>query len=133
MVEWYAEDLTRKIINAAYRINDHLRSRPGYRESSYREALRFELQQRGLKVRCPALHPRLCHGQRIGHGHIDLLVEDRIVVLVKCVKKVNQRICPSSAGDPLRGSMSFPLYAERHSNRCTHWCGCLHKPCRRVR
>jgi GxxExxY protein len=91
MLEWYGEDLTRQIINAAYRVNDHLRSRPGYRESNYREALNLELQRRGLKTECPAPHPRLYLSQRIGHGRADLLVEDRIVVLVKCVEKVNQR------------------------------------------
>jgi GxxExxY protein len=58
-------------------------------ESAYRTCLVHVLRSRGLRVESECPRPVLCDGVRLEVGyHIDLLVEDIVVVEVKAVQKL---------------------------------------------
>src|SRR5688500_14861228 len=86
-----AEGLNRiseSVIGAALRV--HRALGPGLLESAYEACLAFELADRGLKVVQQQALPVVYRGVRLSCGYrIDLLVEDRVVVEVKSVAKLD--------------------------------------------
>ena len=80
--------ITGKIIDAAMRVHSALG--PGLLESAYEACLLHELRKQGLAVRNQVGLPVVYDGQRIDLGYrIDLLVEDRVVVEVKCAEAIH--------------------------------------------
>ncbi|MGI8742943.1 MAG: GxxExxY protein [Bryobacteraceae bacterium] len=77
--EW----LTEKVIGAAFEVSNVLGA--GFLEKVYERALMRELFLRGLKVSSQAPFPVLYKGQHIGDYLADILVEDKLIVELKCV------------------------------------------------
>ena len=79
-------DLTDKIIGAAIEVHKELG--PGYIESIYEKALVHQLQKTGLSVRQQYEMPINYDRKEVGRHRLDLFVEDKIVVELKAVKKL---------------------------------------------
>ncbi|HZQ91242.1 MAG TPA: GxxExxY protein [Terriglobales bacterium] len=81
------EDLTEQIIGAAIEVHRILG--PGLLESAYEECLCRELNLRRLSFQRQVEVPVEYKGVKLDCGYrIDLLVEDRVVVELKCVDRV---------------------------------------------
>ena len=80
--------LSSKVIEAA--INVHKELGPGLFESVYINCLLFELKNMDLEVKSEVLLPVFYHGQKISEEgfRLDLLVEDKIIVELKSVEKI---------------------------------------------
>jgi GxxExxY protein len=77
-------ELTEKIIGAAMTV--HSAIGPGVLESVYRTCMTHELKKLGIGVSCEVVLPVLYDGLRLDSGfRIGLLVEDTIIVELKCV------------------------------------------------
>ncbi len=82
-----AEKLTEQIIGAAIEVHRHLG--PGVLESAYEKCLSHELTLRGIKFRRQVKLPITYKGVVIDCGYrIDILVEETVVVELKCIEKV---------------------------------------------
>ena len=80
-------DITERVIAAAIAVHRELG--PGLLESAYETCLSYELAERGLKIERQKGLPVHYRGERLDCGYrSDLLVEDRVVVEVKAVEKV---------------------------------------------
>jgi len=78
------EAVVEKVIGAAYEVSNVLGS--GFLEKIYERALLEELTVRGLPVKAQAPFPVAYKGKLIGTYAADLVVEDRLLVEVKCVE-----------------------------------------------
>ncbi len=80
-------DLTGEIIGAAIAVHRELG--PGLLESTYEECLVVELEDCGLRMQRQVLLP-VCYKDRILDAgyRIDLLVEDKVIVELKAVQKL---------------------------------------------
>jgi GxxExxY protein len=80
--------LTGRIITGAMKVHSQLG--PGLLESAYEACLAHELRKEGLRVARQVELPVVYDGETIDLGYrIDLLVEDLIVVELKCVECIN--------------------------------------------
>lgn len=80
-------EITSQIIAAAMKV--HSAIGPGLLESVYATCLRHELQRSGLRVQSQINVPVLYEGMPLESGYrMDLLVEDKVIVELKCVEKV---------------------------------------------
>jgi GxxExxY protein len=87
MGEWAINDVTGQIVDAAMKI--HTRLGPGLLESAYEKCLLFELHRRGLRALHEVPLPIIYESVHIDVGYrIDLLVEDLVIVELKCVEKL---------------------------------------------
>ncbi len=77
------DGLVRDVIGAA--IDVHRELGPGFLEAVYEEALSRELQGLGMTVRRQAPVTVFYKGHEVGHGRIDLLIEDQLVVELKAI------------------------------------------------
>jgi len=59
----------------------------GFLEKVYERALLKELQHRGLSAQTQASFPVIYKGNRVGDYFADLLVEEYLVVEIKCVEQ----------------------------------------------
>lgn len=87
MIDLQKDPLTDKIIGCAIEVHRHLG--PGLLESIYEEALCIELGQRGLTFQRQRLIPMKYRGRSIGEFRLDLLVENLVVLELKCVGKMD--------------------------------------------
>lgn len=80
--------VTEKVINCVYRVSNTLGS--GFLEKVYENALAFELQQNGLRVK--QQHPVnvLYNGHLVGDYIADLLVENSVLVEIKAVRALDE-------------------------------------------
>jgi len=77
-------EVTAKIIGAALKV--HSAIGPGVLESVYQTCIAYELRSSGLKVFTQCALPVVYQGIRMDSGYrIDLLVEDLVIVELKCV------------------------------------------------
>jgi len=84
-----ANDLSNQTIGAAIEVHRELG--PGLLESTYEECLKYELEQRGLKVSQQLPLPVVYKGGQIDCAYrIDLLVEDTVVIEVKAFEKLDK-------------------------------------------
>ena len=79
----FFDPLVERVVGAAYEVSNVLGA--GFLEKIYERALLRELALRGLKVRSQAPFPVLYKGQRVGDYLADILVEDQLIVELKCV------------------------------------------------
>src|SRR5258708_2780380 len=79
------EALVETVIGAAYEVSNVLGA--GFLEKIYERALIEELGLRGLRVKAQAPFPVAYKGRHIGTYSADLVVEDRLLVEVKCVEQ----------------------------------------------
>lgn len=80
------EDETGRIIGAAIEVHRSLG--PGFLESIYEKALRVELSRRGIPFVWQLAIPVRYLDVDVGTHILDLLVEDRIVVELKAVRRL---------------------------------------------
>ncbi len=81
------KDLTEKIIGMAIEVHKELG--PGLLENTYKQCLAYELKKANynfqLEVNCPVIYKEV----QISCGYrIDLLVENKIIIELKCVDKI---------------------------------------------
>ena len=118
-------DLSRQIVDAAYRI--HTTLGPGLLESVYALTLAWELEQRGLRVVRQSEVPVVYQGTRIEAGfRADLIVDDQVIVEVKSVetlapvhKKTTAHLSPAGkqAPRPAHQLQRGPNQRRHHANR----------------
>ncbi|HYZ86312.1 MAG TPA: GxxExxY protein [Bryobacteraceae bacterium] len=72
-----------QVVGAAYEVSNVLGA--GFLEKIYERALMEELNFRGVRVKAQAAFPVAYKGKHIGTYSADLVVEDRLLVEVKCV------------------------------------------------
>ena len=75
--------LVKTVIGAAYEVSNVLGA--GFLEKVYERALLQELAFRGLNVKSQASFPVGYKGQCVGEHIADLLIEDKLIVELKCV------------------------------------------------
>jgi GxxExxY protein len=87
-MELELNQLSSKVIVAAINIHEELG--PGLLESVYAACMAIELKEMDLKVESEVPLPVYYHGKKISEEgfRLDLLIEDRIVVELKSVEKV---------------------------------------------
>jgi GxxExxY protein len=73
------------VVGAAYEVSNVLGA--GFLEKIYERALNRELSLRGLSVKSQASFPVVYKGQCVGEYVPDLLVEDCVLVELKCVDR----------------------------------------------
>ncbi len=79
--------LTNKIIGCA--INDHKRLGSGLLESIYEKALCIEFEFAGLNYEVQKVLKLNYRGRFIGEYRMDIVVEDAVVLELKCVENMN--------------------------------------------
>jgi GxxExxY protein len=80
--------LTGIIVTAAMKVHSALG--PGLLESAYQACLLHELRKQGLTVASQVVLPVVYDGETIDLGYrMDLLVEDLVIIELKCVEAVN--------------------------------------------
>jgi GxxExxY protein len=80
-------DITNRIIGCAIEVHKALG--PGLLESVYESCLSFELSKAGLRVDRQKALPVTYKGLDFEEGfRIDLLIEEKVVVELKCVEKI---------------------------------------------
>ncbi len=81
------QELTEKIIAAAYNVHNELGY--GFLEKVYKNALSVELVDSGLKCNLEVPLHVLYHGKIVGDYFADIIVDDKIIVEVKAVNKLD--------------------------------------------
>lgn len=82
-------EISKVILDAAITVHTELGG-PGLLESYYENALKYELELRGLKVQTQMLVPVMYKGRVIGDPYrLDMLVEDKVIVECKATEKIN--------------------------------------------
>jgi GxxExxY protein len=79
-------ELTETVIGSAFEIANVLGA--GFLEKVYERALIHELALRGLSTRAQVLFPVSYKGHCVGEFSPDLLVEEKLIVEVKCVDRI---------------------------------------------
>ena len=79
--------LFEKVVGAVYEVANTLGS--GFLEKVYERALKTELNIRGINVEAQAPIQILYKGKNVGDYYADLLVEDKLIVELKCVDTLN--------------------------------------------
>lgn len=86
MADFAGAEWTERIIGAA--IHVHRELGPGFGESIYENALRHELQKRGMHVQQQKVFPVLYDGIQVGKHRIDLIVDDLVLIELKAVEEL---------------------------------------------
>jgi len=81
--ECQIDQLARMVIGAAYAVSNGLGC--GFLEKVYERALAIELVRQGLKVQTQKPFPVYYLGQPVGDYLADLVVEEQVLVELKCV------------------------------------------------
>jgi GxxExxY protein len=77
---------TEKILGAVFEVSNTLGA--GFLEKVYKRALLYELKLRNLNVVAQASFPVIYKGRSVGEYFADILVEDEIVIELKCVERL---------------------------------------------
>ncbi len=80
-------ELTERIIACAIAVHKELG--PGLLEATYEEAICIELEDAGLAFKRQVILPALYKGRPVGEYRLDLVVDDRIVVELKAVERLD--------------------------------------------
>lgn len=83
------EELTHKIIGCFYKVHDELGA--GFLESVYEKALMIELRAIGLQVENQKSINVFYKDQLIGEFKADILVEDKVIIEIKALSKLNNQ------------------------------------------
>ena len=82
------QEITGKILDAYANVFALYRTRPGYSEKNFSEAMLIELGALGLSVATNTRVPRLYKDRVIGWNEIDLLVDDKVGVELKKAERL---------------------------------------------
>ncbi len=80
------KDLTAVIIGSCFEVMNELGS--GFLEAVYKNALVVALQEKGLTVKREVHHDVMFRGKRVGYYITDILVEDQVIIELKCCKSI---------------------------------------------
>lgn len=80
------EEITRKIIEACYEVANELGA--GFLESVYEKALLVAVEEKGLRAESQVPLKVAFRGRKVGEFYADVVVEGKVVVEVKAVKKL---------------------------------------------
>lgn len=81
------DEISGRVIAAALKV--HTAVGPGLLESAYEACLLYELQKAGLKVASQVPFRLAYEGMQLDIGYrLDLLIEDSVVVEIKCVETI---------------------------------------------
>jgi GxxExxY protein len=80
-------DLTEKVLGAVFEVSNQLGA--GFLEKVYQRALLKELSLRGIRATSEASFPVTYKGYRVGDYFADILVEDVLVVELKCAERLS--------------------------------------------
>jgi GxxExxY protein len=81
----HADEITEKILGAAFEVANTLGC--GFLEKMYERALLLELRERGLRVKTQRTWRLAYKGRVIGEYRADIVVEDQVIVELKCVDR----------------------------------------------
>ncbi len=84
----YFKDISEKIIGCAYRVYNQMGF--GFFESVYEKCMKIELSKEGIKVDSQIPVTVYYNQQIVGEFMPDILVEDKIIVELKSVRKINK-------------------------------------------
>ena len=87
MNEYKHSDITEKIIAAAYVVHKQLGY--GFLEKVYKNALIIELENQPFKCRAEAPIQVFYRNRLVGEYFADIIVEDKVVIEVKAVSKID--------------------------------------------
>jgi GxxExxY protein len=79
------DKLIEKVVGAAYEVGNVLGC--GFLEKVYARSLLRELAMRGLEIRSEVVFPLTYKGQSVGDYIADLVVNDQLIVELKCVEQ----------------------------------------------
>ena len=79
------DSLTEAVIGAAYGVSNTRGA--GFLEKLYERALKIELTQRGIAVQSQVVYPIVYKGLIVGKYAPDLVVEQSLIVELKCVDR----------------------------------------------
>ena len=82
----YNDVLTERVLGAVFEVSNTLGA--GFLEKVYERALVRELGIRGIRATAQTSMPVFYKGQRVGDYFADVLVEDSLVVELKCVERL---------------------------------------------
>ena len=88
MGEYLYEEITRKIIGAAFDVHNALGK--GLSEKAYENALVLRLQQMGLSVEQQKFVALSFQNKRIGDQEVDILVEEKVIVELKARDRLSK-------------------------------------------
>ena len=81
----YINGLVEEIVGACFDVSNELGA--GFLEKVYENALVIELQDRSLEVVPQVSIPVIYKERSVGQYYADLIVENKVLIEVKCVKK----------------------------------------------
>jgi GxxExxY protein len=84
--EYPFKEITEKIISCAIEVHSLLG--PGLLENLYEEAMEYELKSRGINYQRQKELEITYKGNPIGSYRLDYLIEDKIIVELKCVEAI---------------------------------------------
>jgi len=84
----WLNDLSEQALGAAFEVSNALGG--GFLEKVYQRALLHELKLRGLRTEAEVSYSVSYKGKRVGDYFADILVEDAIVIEVKCVERLSK-------------------------------------------
>ena len=82
------KEITAKIIECAFKVHKNLGF--GFLESIYKNALMFELSKAGLQAEMEKKIQVYYDGQSIGDFIADVIVKNKIILELKCIKQINR-------------------------------------------
>ena len=80
------DSLTERVLGAIFEVSNTLGA--GFLEKVYPRALLRELGLRGIPATAEASFPVVYKGHRVGEYNADILVEDALVLELKCVERL---------------------------------------------
>ena len=83
----YFDALTERVLGAVFEVSNTLGA--GFLEKVYQRALLHELRLRGIRAAAEASFPVTYKGQNVGDYFADILVEDVLVIELKCVERLS--------------------------------------------
>ena len=83
----YFDALTERVRGAVFEVSNTLGA--GFLEKVYQRALLHELRLRGIRAAAEASFPVTYKGQNVGDYFADILVEDVLVIELKCVERLS--------------------------------------------
>jgi len=78
--------LTERVLGAIFEVSNTLGA--GFLEKVYERALLIELTSRGIRATAQTSFPVTYKGQTVGEYFADILVEDALVIELKCVERL---------------------------------------------
>ena len=89
MANWSNSDLTGDIIDSFCTVYHTLKHRRAYSQFNLAEALTVDLRKRGHQVAREVTTTRSYRGEDIGRDRVDLVVDERVAVVVKNVAAIS--------------------------------------------